>query len=242
MHRSGLLLTPFVFMMMVSCASGPKVVDDVDPFKISREEFQRTTKIVALAELFMPDGLPDPQPIKDSFQDLMETKLRAAGYTVLFPQQYRTIWERLEEEAGGFVDTDTGERRHAEIARAMARTLEQLEAGFQLDAIIVPTIAIVEAPFAGGRAAWDGTSQSIKAGGLVKGFFAGSPDGTMGALSLQVVALNGNGTTLYEEAGGIEVLSKLDGKDFVLVPRNELFSDNERMQKAVDIALDPLLR
>jgi hypothetical protein len=242
MHRSCSLPALFVVMLTASCASGPKVIDDVDPFKTSRDEFHRTTKIVALAELYMPDGLPDPQPIKDNFKSLIETKLHSAGYTIVFPQQYKTIWKRQEEEAGGFVDSDTGERRHRDIARAMTRTFEELDAGFKLDAVIVPTIAVVEAQFAGGRAVWDGTSQSIKAGGLVKGFFAGSPDGTMGALSLQVVALTANGTPLYEEAGGIEVLSKLEGKDFVLVPRNELFTDQERLQKAVDIALDPLLR
>jgi hypothetical protein len=46
---------------------------------------------------------------------------------------------------------------------------------------------------------------------------------------------------MYVNAGGIQSLSKLSGNRFVNVPRSELFADEERNHKAVDIALNPLI-
>lgn len=226
---------------VASCAGGPKVVDDVDPFNIPREDFRRTTKIVGLADVQIPDGMPEPELISDNFRGLIEDRLRGAGYTLVTPQQYKTIWQSFEEQTGGFIDVETGERDHRAIALAMTGTLKQLDAGIALDAILIPTVVVVEAPFGGGRAVWHDTWQPIKTGSVVKGFFAGSPEGTMGALSLKLTAVDTDGVTLYEKSGGIEVLSKLFGKEFVLVPRDELFTNQGRIEKAVRIVVDPLL-
>lgn len=53
---------------------------------------------------------------------------------------------------------------------------------------------------------------------------------------------------MYAHAGGIQVLSRLSGpklsgvRDFVPVPRSELFVDEKRNAEAVDIALGSLVR
>lgn len=239
--RSGIHLRfLLVAALTASCAGGPKVVDDVDPFQTSREQFRKSTRIVAIADVQLPDGLPEAEPIEQEFYTLIESRLRKQGLTIVAPQQYTAVWEKLKQENGGFVDADTGERKEGDLAIAMGQALKQLNAGFQLDAVFVPTVVVVEAPFGSGRAVWDGTAQSIKTGGVMKGFFAGSPDGTLGALSLRLTVYNTSGDMIYRNAGGIEVLSKLEGKDFVLVPRQELFKDDERIRNAVKTALDPL--
>jgi hypothetical protein len=145
-------------------------------------------------------------------------------------------------ELEGLTDSETGERDNGKVTTAMFRTIDRLRAEFDLDAVLIPSVAVVEAPFAAGRAYWDGTTQSIRTGSLVRGFLAGSPEGKVGALSLRVILQAESGDTLYTAAGGIEVLSKLDGKEFVLVPRQELLTDSRKLQNAVRIALDPLSR
>jgi hypothetical protein len=114
------------------------------------------------------------------------------------------------------------------------------EANVSPHAVLVPTVKVVEAQFKAGRAKWDGATQSVKAGSAVKNFWAGSPEGTLGALSLYITLFGPDGKLYYENAGGIEVLSKVEGKEFVLVPRQELFTDQDRNKDAVNIALDPL--
>jgi hypothetical protein len=224
-----------------ACAGGPKVVDDVDPFYTPREDFKRSTRILALAEVHLPDGTPEPQGIREQFSTLIEQKLRKAGYTVVHPQRYATVWNQVETEVGGFADSLTGEPRSDALAMAMAETMQRLNADFEVDAVVIPAVTVVEAAFGGGRAVWDGIAQSVKTGSPVKNFFAGSPDGTLGALSLRVRIVTTTGDPLYEKLGGIQVLSLLEGKDFVLVPRDELLTDPERIENAVNIALDPLV-
>ena len=224
-----------------ACATGPKVAPQADPWQIDKNDFLRYAKIIAVADVYLPGGMEDPEAIKNNFHDRIVTKLRASGYTVVHPQEYKTNWNRAVEDLGGIEDTTAIGQNPRTIAMAMVRTLDELDAGFRLDGVLVPSVVVVEAPFASGVAAWDGARQPIKAGGAVKSFFAGSPEGTLGALSLSVTLVSPHGNVLMQSAGGIEVLSRLDGDDFVLVPRSELFTDQERIDKSVDIALNPLI-
>jgi hypothetical protein len=240
MSLKTLILFLFILAALGACATGPKVVDEGDPWLVDRDDFLRYAKLVGLADVYLPGGMQDPEPIKQNFSDLLETGLRKAGYTVIRPQKYKTNWERAVADIGGIEDTLGVGHDPRKIAQAMMRTLEELDAGFELDAVLVPRIVVTEAPFARGVAAWDGTRQPIKSGGAMKNFWAGSPEGTLGALSLNVTLVSPHGSTYLVKSGGIEVLNKLDGKEFVLVPRAELFTDQERIEESVKIVLEPL--
>jgi len=229
-------------LVFAACATGPKLVEEGDPWQVDKDDFLRYAKTIGLADVYLPDGMQDPGPIRQNFSDVIEAQLRGMGYTVIRPQQYNTNWDRIVAEMGGIGDTLAIGQNPRKIARAMARTLQELEAGFDLDAVLIPSVVVVEAQFASGVAAWDGTRQPIKAGGPIKNFWAGSPEGTLGALSLTVTLVSPHGNTYYTKSGGIEVLNKLEGKDFVLVPRAELFTDQKRIEESVTIALKPLVQ
>lgn len=231
-----------ILLGMASCAKTPKGVKVRDPWVGSRDDFRRQVKIIAVANVYLPDGMQDPDPIKENFGNLLMAELRRYGFTVVRPQEYETIWNRVVAELGGLEDDSEDQRDHAKIAQAMAQTLDGLRAGFKLDAVLIPSIVVAEAPFAAGRAMWDGTTQSIKMGGAGAGFWSGSPEGRVGALSFSVTILSTSGETIFVNAGGIEVLSKLEGKRFVLVPRDELFTDQLRIENSVRLALKPLFK
>jgi hypothetical protein len=98
---------------------------------------------------------------------------------------------------------------------------------------------VFEARWSGGYAQWDGASESVMSFGAL--FVLGSTSGHMGSLSLNVFINDTDGNHLYYKKGGIQLLSKVTaGGKFVSVPVNELFADEERNAKSVDIALDPL--
>jgi hypothetical protein len=240
MNRKRILFGATTLLLVAACAAGPKIVEEGDPWQVDKDDFLRYAKTIGLADVYLPGGMQDPEPIKQNFSDVIETELRRMEYTVVRPQQYKTNWDRIVAELGGIEDTLAIGQNPRKIAQAMARTLEELEAGFDLDAVLIPSVVVVEAQFASGVAAWDGTRQPIKTGGAIKNFWAGSPEGTLGALSLRVTLVSPHGNTYYTKSGGIEVLSKLEGKEFVLVPRAELFTNQERIEESVAIALKPL--
>jgi hypothetical protein len=206
------------------------------------DEFRKNVKILAVAPLGVPEGLADPALLMTEFSSAIDDELQKYGYSVVRPQRYETIWKKLSEQSDDFRDPVTHERDDVEMTKAMLQTLEQLDADFELDGVVFPSIVLVKAEFAAGTAVWDGVEQKIETGGAMTSFLSGAQRGEIGALSLSVCIRGKDGEPIFLNAGGIEVLSKMDGKEFVSVPRQSLFSDTERNRRAVTTALKPLKR
>lgn len=233
---------PYLLALVIvlsSCAKGPDT-PATDPFLAAEGQVRGDGMVYALASVTVPDGPPDPIVVADMFSLMIQRKLNGKGYSVVEPEVY-DAWQELSDEVGSFTDPETGERDEGKLSRAMVEVLRRLGAGFDAGAILIPSIEVVEAPYQSGRAYWHGTSQPVKAGGVLTNFMAGSPGGKVPALSLRIAVYSPDGRKLYSHTGGIEVLRKIDGKDSVLVPRQELFKDTDRNRKAVDIAIDPLI-
>jgi hypothetical protein len=230
-----------VLLVVVGCSTKPKMAK-TDPYQISEKEFKKTVKIVAAASVEIPEGLPDPKPLQQEFDSLITTELRRYGYTVVRPEEYTAVWNRLAVEMGGFEDPDSGGLDEKRMIAAMSRTIEELKAPFDLDAFLFAKITVVEAQFAAGTAVWDGADQKIETAGPMTSFLSGSQRGVVDALSLVIDIRGADGAALYAGAGGIEVLTKVSGKEFVQVPRQELFTDKARNAGAAKIALKKLKR
>jgi hypothetical protein len=228
-------------LLFLGCSSRPRTVT-TDPFLVSKSEFRKTVKVIAVAPVEIPGGLPDATPVVDEFSALIDAGLARYGYSVIRPQKYESAWKKVCGDGNDFRDPKTGERDEARMAEAMTRTLESLGAAFKIDGILFADVVVVEAEFGAGSAVWDGTNQRLETAGPMESFFAGSQRGVVGALSLRVRILDGEGRPVFLHSGGIEVLSKMAGKTFVKVPPQELFKDAQRNRKAVEIALKPLKR
>ncbi|MEJ2721432.1 MAG: hypothetical protein P8181_09865 [bacterium] len=241
MHRRCLLVVLTMIIVGSGCATKPKIVG-TDPFLIPKNEFRSQIKIIGLAPVGMIEGHPEPESIAAEFDSLLVAGLHKMGYSVIRPQQYKAVWAQLAADSGGFLDPDTGKRDEERMAVAMFETIERLDADFKLDAAMFPDIVVVEAQFAGGRAVWDGAQEKIQTGGAMSSVFSGSQHGVLGALSLKLSVRGTDGTLLFVNSGGIEVLDRLSGKELVPVPRQELFTDKKRNRESVKIALKPLKR
>jgi hypothetical protein len=241
MRRPYLLALLAIIIVSSSCATKPKIAE-TDPFLIPEKEFRNALTVIGLASVDMIEGLPDPEPVLAEFDSLLAAGLQRLGYSVIRPQEYEAIWAKLAVEAGGFIDPETGARDEKRMAVAMFETIEELRADFEIDAVMFPDIVVVEAQFAGGRAVWDGASQKIQTGGAMSSFTSGSQHGVLGALSFRLSMRGPGGAPVFLNSGGIEVLDKLSGKEFISVPRQELFADKKRNQEAVKTALEPLKR
>lgn len=214
-----------------------------NPFKIAQEEFYGKIKTIALAPVGVPRDLEDPDQVKAKFEPLIEAKLREAGFTVVPSRETAGIFEKMNKQVGGMFDPVTGKRDEAKFKTLREHTLRELESKFKADAVLYPNIRAGIANFAGGQANWDGASESLA---TTAGFWGqlgvGQFRGTTGALSLIVTIENIHGVDAYVNAGGIQLISKLSGGNFVRVPRSQLFADEARNTAAANIALGPLVR
>jgi hypothetical protein len=186
--------------------------------------------------------LPDPEPVKAKFESLIYAKLREAGFTVIPSAEYAAVWKEMTRKVGALFDPATGRRDERKFNIVREYTARELAAKTKADALLDSAIAGVNADFEGNLASWHGASEYVVPDGVWGGFFGPQYYGRVNALSLLVVLSDFHGRELYENAGGIEVLSMFNrDRQVVSVPRDELFIHEERNRHAVNVALGPLM-
>jgi hypothetical protein len=213
---------------------------EYDPFRIPREEFRSSIKIVALRSPTLPDGLSRPGEIGASFESLITAGLTSAGIGVVPAKEFDQLWKQGAESAGGLFDATTGKLDPAKLKDLRASVGRALKERFNADAVLFPQFRTVKASFNSGRATWDGVKQS-----MTKGFWGamagGNTYGTIPAVSLIVFIDNDEGKDLFVNSGGLQVAVKLGGGGkFEDLPVDSLFTDPERNAMAVSEALKGL--
>lgn len=199
-------------------------------------------KTVALAPVMLPRELRDGsvEAARQRFDSLLAAALTAAGFAVVPPLQSDAVWTRLRDSVGGFYDTYTGRIVPAKFEAIYVATRRELAARYGAEAWLHASIEIVSLPFGGGTAEWHGTSEPSGGRGGLGGLLLGRSVGRIPALSLVVAVEDTGGTTLYQRAGGIQLLGKIAGGDLHRVPAESLFADTARTRGAVRLALDSL--
>jgi hypothetical protein len=224
-----------------------------DPFRIPQDELRQRVKTIAVARVVVPPNVDGPGGASAKFHPALETRLEAAGFKVVPAAQVREVWDAKANELGGMFDPQTGTLNEEKANALMSHVRGQMKERFSADALVLPYVRTVSAryssvPFAGITARWDGASESIVTSTVDKVL---TPDinGTVPALSLFVRIEDLTGTVLYVKAGGIQVVQKLvpmpnafRSNNFVPVPKSELFADPQRIEQAVNYALEPFFK
>jgi len=211
-----------------------------DPFRVPRETFRDSLKVVALAPLRTPDDLEDAENVKARFAASLEARLAAAGLRVAPPSVVGPVLEAAKSAKGGFFDPKTGKFDEAKAAEARKEALAQLRASHGADALLQAGLGVVRAPLSQDVARWDGVTESV--GGFWKSFFVGTHSGYVPALSLIVWLHGADGQILYANGGGLRVLVKVSARgEQTKIPHAELLADEARNANAVHLAIDPLL-
>ncbi len=232
-----------IALMLILVASGCATTKvPYNPFKIPEEEFHAKIKMIALAPVSIPNGLENPEQVKAKFESLVEAKLREQGFTVIPSREYEEIWKKMTNQVGGFFDPVTGKRDESKFKAVMTHTLREMNAKFKADAVLYASVYVVSAPFANNTARWDGVSESLTTGGAFLALFGGQYRGKVPALSFGAFIEDLNEIDLYVNSGGIQVLSKISGGQLVAIPKSEVLANEARSVKAVDIALDALVK
>lgn len=218
-----------------------QVAPPYDPFKIPKSEFFAKTKVVALAPLALAVSPDNPDATREHFESLLDQKLRAIGFTVIPSREYRATWERLSKQIGGIFDPITGKRDEQKIKAVRGYLLEELRTKHQADALLHPIVQVVEAKFQAGHARWHGATEPVIPEGFWNAFLMGDSQGTTSALSLYVTIEDTNGTDIFIQAGGIQLLAKVTSvRRFTPIPQSQLLANADRNKAAVELALSAL--
>ena len=235
----------FYAMVILALLAGPgcATTKPYNPYKVSEEDFHNNVKTIVLAPVYVTSDLQDPEPLKAKFEALIEAKLKEEGFAVIPSREYTAIWGSARDKSGGYYDPVTGKMDEAKFKQVQEDAGRELSAKFKADALLYSGIISVPVKWSGARAGWDGTSEAIMPTGqaVVEALFI-QRSGTTAGLSLLIEVTNLKGERLYLNSGGIQLLTKLSGSEFVTVPRDQLFVDEERNKGAIEHALGPLAR
>jgi hypothetical protein len=228
-------------MVLITCGCVQTIPNN--PSKISEKQFHGKIKTIVLAPVTVPENFENAEEVKSKFESLIDAKLRQQGFIVIPSSEVMAIWKRIAEQMGGYFDPTTGKPDEEKKKIVISQTFREAHAKFKADAVLHPGIRIITAPFIQNTARWDGASEELRTGSqFLNAFLYPQRDGSISALSLHVTIEDQGETELYCNQGGIQVLSKMSGFEFVSVPKQELLTNNERNAAAVNIALDPLVR
>ncbi len=229
----------FGVALAVSLCACAATTAPYNPFKTPQAEIKNKVKVVALAPVSV--GVDNPDPVKAKFEALVTAKLQEGGFTVVPSTEYGAIWKQMTETLGGFFDPMTGKRDDQKFKTLRQHAMRELAAKTNADGLMEIAIVPVKVSFNIDHARWHGTDEYMRSGGAWAMFFGPQTSGTTTGLSLYVDLSDINDVDMYINFGGIQLLSKLSGNQFYQISRQELFNDEERNHKAVDIALNPLI-
>jgi hypothetical protein len=212
-----------------------------DPFLIPEEQFQdRVTRLV-VAPTIVEAGVDAPEPILLQVDSLVVERLTTAGFFVVPSTKYAELWTRITYEAGGIFDPRTGERDEQRFKAATDQLTRELHDMFGHDAVVYPEIRATEVRIDGwtevsglwGVAQWDGVTVRAPFG-----------NDYVNAVSVAVIIEDVDGNQLYECNGGIAVTERWDSDavEMVRVLSDDVFGEDDRLNRAIDIALRPLDR
>jgi hypothetical protein len=214
------------------------------PWLVPEEKFFGSVRTIAVSPVVIPGDLERPQPVQATFDSLIASQLRAAGFGIVPAAAVAQVLERASAEAGGLYNPTTGALDTVRAAAIDKAVRDELRERYSADALLGARLVTVTAEFSDGDVVWDGAIQSTESfGGAALRLMLGiSKHGTVPAYSLSVQIKNVAGEQLYYNRGGIEVAGKWTGRNKLqLFPRDQLFDEPDRNAGAVRIALRPLL-
>mgnify|MGYP002813775601 CR=1 FL=1 len=184
--------------------------------------------------------------LKPRLDSIMVATLEEVGVRTISAGEVDSVWQQFADSLGGLYDPMTGESDSTKFAITQLRTMSELGSRYHPDAWILPKVRYVLASFRGGWANWNGVKQRMVGHTSFMKLLTKSGDGnmqgTISALTLYVSFVDMQDQPLYSWGGGLQVTATLKNGKFVDVDPSELFVNREQSDKAVEKALEKLVK
>ena len=213
----------------------------------SQEVLREKVRTIAVMPMLVAEEVPNADQVGARLENAIEARLAASGFTVIPAGVMRELQEKVRVGLGGYYDPRTGNVDKQRLETWNTHVESEYRRLHPADAWLYSRVAVLRAPVAGGRAVWHGVTEStIGEESVIKQVFS-SPDvtGSLMALSLQVLLATPNGDGLYSMSAGLQLLEYFDADGssvrFLPVAEDSILADPLREQRALSIALDPML-
>lgn len=212
-------------------------------------------KTVAVMPVKTPVDVPNRVQAEQRIEQALEARLAAAGITVIPASEMRALRDKVRAALGGYFDPHTGDLDEQRAKAFDEHVNSEFRRLHPADAWLYSRVEPRRAPAQAVWATWDGVQESTIGATSFGGKVFRSPavTGSLGALSLHVGVLTPNGEVLYERYGGLQLIEYYEESsgasafglpehvDYVPVRPDAILADPTREQRAIALALDPLL-
>jgi hypothetical protein len=212
-------------------------------------------KTVAVMPVKTPTDLPGRAEAEQRLEQALEARLSAAGIAVIPASEMRALQDKVRAALGGYFDPHTGDIDEPRAKAFDEHVNSEFRRLHPADAWLYSRVEPRRAPAQGPWVAWDGVQESTVGAESLGGRVFGSPavTGSLGALSLHVGVLTPMGEVLYHRYGALQLLEyfgQSSGASMFGLPENvryvpvrpdAILTDPAREQRAIALALDPLL-
>ena len=224
------LIFVFTFVATTSIAA-----DDVSPFLIDKREFKKQYKTIALSPVDAVASLKMPDSVARMIEEEVTRHLQKRGYTVLPSSVLGGIRASMGAQVGGIEDAATGEIDAEKLKAVRSHAIRELWFQHEFDAVATIEIQVLNTHFEKDRAEWDGVRQKIENKGRDRGY-----SGNIVVTSVSLAVFDSTNKIRYQNYGGLEVLQTRLDAQLVPIPAENFFSDEKRIRKAAQVALDPI--
>lgn len=230
MNSRQFLLAALLLLLAFSVDAAKKS----DAFTVSKRDFKKNFTTIALSPVDAELHFDMPDSVARIIEEEVTSHLQKRGYTVIPSSVLGGIRKKMEAQVGGVKNAETGELDAAKLRAVRSHALRELWLQQQFDGVATVRISATSAQFAKGRAEWDGVKQKLESEGRDKGY-----GGSIAASSISVAVYDESMRSQYIYYGGLELLQMRVDAALLPIPKEQYFSDEKRLRKAVRIAVSP---
>jgi hypothetical protein len=221
----------------------------------SPQTVREQLKTVAVMPLKTPTDVPDRAQVETRIERALEARLAAAGIAVIPASEMRALQDKVRAALGGYYDPRTGDLDEQRAKAFDEHVNSEFRRLHPADAWLYSRIESRRVPAQAVWASWDGVQESTIGAESFGGKVFRSPavTGSLQALSLHVGMLTPAGEVLYDRYGALQLLEYYEESSgasafglpehigYVPVSPDAILTDPAREQRAIALALDPLL-
>ena len=151
-------MRPLVFAVGLSLLIAGTVTAAVskDAFLVDKREFKKQFRTIALTPVDADAYLKMPAMAATILEEEVTARLQKRGYRVIPSSVLKGIRKTMEEQVGGFKDSETGQVDNAKVQAVRTHAFRELWFQHQFDALANIRVSISRVPMESDRIEWDG--------------------------------------------------------------------------------------
>lgn len=209
--------------------------DPDSPFSTDKKQFEKQFRTIALTPIDADGYFDLPERAAAILEQEVTARLEKRGYKVIPSSVLAGIRQTMEQQVGGFTNSETGEIDEARVQAVRTHSFRELWFQQKFDALGNIRVSIYQVPLENDMVEWDGTRQEIAHEGRGKKYTA-----KVYVSSVAVAFYDASFRQHYLNYGGIEPLMYRADEKLEVLDNSKLFRDEKKIREAVKLAVDPL--